>query len=533
MSYIASLFLATYLFAEPPRAPQTGQLIIDQITELHSRELETLNDPKANSVSTDSIHAAKIALRRVTLELAQRTLTANTIRSSLQLAAFRLSVSIPWLDDCFMSFALPTTQVGIPPRPLREIERTQAISAMDRFAKTALETIRRSPISTARELDRTLENALAPLAEIIGIKEQRRPLRHWPTTAQVIHPPQEGNTSSATLPENLTLDSDPFPAIVILREFSRPLNRRLEVYSDDPEAKEDVARATRDLDRIRKTEYWLEIIKESSPSSYMGLLRQLKPLLRMLANDEARTNGAIAIDVILEQFDRYFAMPLHDELLRSPENISMILGGRGPEIHRQISTLRIDWLDEFSRGRTQGDASQNLDRIHRLLTIAEILSPLSLERTSVTESLKILNTWGAWYLPPTTAEWMIRSLVPRIRIAATTTAQGTFEELDVDLDRLERHVPLASLILLLKERLSPLLQHEDSGPPGMIMALTLPPEDGAWMIEQREVLANLCSAVIDILESGPNEKTRSNTELHTFVGLSSTFLINEIKRKTP
>ena len=516
--------------SEPPQVPPTFQDRVDHITAVHTQELKELNSTDSTEIFSNSIQSARITLRRVAIELAQKIPTSTDIQSSIELATLRLSISIPWLDECFTSFSTPEKQVGIPPRPLSETERNEALEAINQFSNTALETIRRSPMSSLEELDLALKAAFKPILTIIRIHEQKNPISHWPTTTQVQE--NQRNTSGLTKEnrEESIAEKHTSASIVILREFSRPLERRLKINADDPAESNNAAQMRLDLHRIQRTERWLEIIKTSSPSSYMGVLRQLKPLLRMLTDDEARANGGIAIDGILNQYESYFAMPLNDQLLTPNPKLNSILAGRGPEIHRQLSSLQIKWLDEFSRGRSQGDSAEKLASIRRLLTVAQHLMPLSLEREQIKESLNIINRWAAWYLPPITAEWMIRSLVPRMKLAATSVAEGEFDTLNIECDRLERHVPLAVLISTLVEELAPALQRNTGGPPGMIMSIALPPQDDSWLIDQREVFANLCSATVHILTPQLREEEQRNGELHVYIQRSSLYLIDVIKR---
>jgi len=520
------------LHAEPPHPPSSSQLTIDRLTQAHSLELEDIHSSELVGIHADSIQAARVALHRVVLELAQKTTSSKDIQSSIELSTLRLSISIPWLDEYLRSFCLPDTQVGIPPRSLSSTERDEALEAINEFSNNALEIIRRSPMSSFAEMDLALNTAFRPLLKIIRITEPNTEISHWPTVAQVLHSRGQ-NQDSAKPPVNTTdSESDTSHSIVILREFSRPVERRLDSYADDSAADEKAIQDAGDLERIEKAERWLEIIKTSSPSSYMGVLRQLKPLFRMLSNEDARANGVIAIDGILNQYESYYAMPLDDQLLTPSSKLSTILAGRGPEIHRQLSVLRIKWLDEFSRGRAQGDSAEHLARIRRLLTITQDILPLSLQREQIRTSLTTLNTWAAWHLPPETVEWMIRSLIPRLKLASTAIAEGEFDNVDIECDRLERVVPFAILVSLLNQQLSPALQRDTTGPPGMIVSLAIPPKSDAWMVDQRELLANLCLTAITSVNPQVRGDEKRTRELHMYLQRSSTYLIDVIKRMT-
>ena len=160
---------------------------IDLLRKQLAVELTELGTPRADDTpETRAVLSARRTLRRFIIELADRGRNADAVSLASALAAHRLADARTGFDRYVRCLEVGNAFTGSPPRLLTDAMRAEATAKLDRFARSALEALRRSRSRNLVELDAMFATTLKPVIEVIAIIEHRTPLDRWPTGEEVL-----------------------------------------------------------------------------------------------------------------------------------------------------------------------------------------------------------------------------------------------------------------------------------------------------------------------------------------------------------
>ena len=324
--------------------------------------------------------------------------------------------------------------------------------------------------------------------------------------------------------------------------LERQLIQLFPVFAEDSKAMQDpeissliaaITAANEDEDKIRSAALQIQRLTAVRPSATREFTRRIRTWCRMLGEDGNRNQGANALDVVSQSFQRYMPMPFESQLRNPDPAIEALTGGGAIELARRMDMLRTEWANEIALGELQGPRGHQLDLLARLGSLLEDLETVAKGHGQIREALDVNNQWGAWYLPAQAIEWTARSIGPGLKVAVSDALSGEMDQLERDLDRLEQHAPPARLLGWLASRLATPMAGTIGGASGLIIASALPPSRDAWLIRDRSRLAAICRGLLELDHANRTGAKDDAGKLTAFIVQSSRQLLEDLGAENP
>lgn len=239
------------------------------------------------------------------------------------------------------------------------------------------------------------------------------------------------------------------------------------------------------LELLKHVPDQVELVRSIHPGSAEGVMRQQRKMCRDLLSPQHREDAMRALRAISWQTHAFSVLPLESRVADEDSALGDLLADRTVELEARINSLRLIWVEDWSRGDIIGTGAVGLAMIHRLLTLTEVALDLG-----TVESLESrLQPWSAWALPAGRLDRWQQDMRVRLRIAATAITNGDDAEAVRQMDRLEVELAMLRLAHLL-------IEQGPSTPPASqagaaIGQLAFPPEAHAWMVGYRREFMEL------------------------------------------
>ena len=284
----------------------------------------------------------------------------------------------------------------------------------------------------------------------------------------------------------------------VIEDLDRMSDARLDPDEAVRERLKAAGDSADDLDRLRRTGDLVERLTHLQPAAARGISTRMRMLARALADDRTRAEAARRHDEITNDLDRFVPLSGEMMLLDPDDRVSELVAGRSVELVARIERGRREWVDEISAGVWNGPGRISLMCLDRFCGLLIDVNAMRSDDPDIVRRLEIFNRWGGWYVSGSMVEWTARTITPGLRLAAIAGAEGDFERLDRDLDRLERQSPPARLVTWFSSRLEGSLAGLDGGSVGALAAVALPPAIDAWGLEHRNPLARISRGFAEI-----------------------------------
>jgi hypothetical protein len=242
-----------------------------------------------------------------------------------------------------------------------------------------------------------------------------------------------------------------------------------------------------DLRRIRRVPAWVETIDGVDPDSTDLFAADVRRLSRSLLDSNKRPDAILALDRLEDQLERYFPMPFEAELRPATPAAVVATGALHEALAVRIAEARRLWVEAWTDGdATEADRAMKL--LYRLMRIMADTAPIAAREGDAT----LLNRWAMWELPDGVIARPMSDLPARLKLATAAAIDGNNDDLDRQLDQLERDAPLTRLAGCLLAELGPSLDALPSGARSQLGQTVYPPHNEAWLASRRDDLANLC-----------------------------------------
>ncbi len=254
----------------------------------------------------------------------------------------------------------------------------------------------------------------------------------------------------------------------------------------------EVATRTRDLERLNGIDDLTDRLIAMLPSAERRLANQMARWSQALAEDRTRKETAAILDRITSDLARLRKLPAESILSEADGRTDDLVAGRAADLLLRIDETRRLWVDEVSNGVADGPSRRQLLDLDRLCLMLLEVDALGLEGQSASKRIEVCNRWGGWYVSGDSIGRVARTIVPGLRLAAASAADGDFERLGRDLRRLEEQAPPVRLITWIFSNVEAGLQSTEGGSAGALAAISIPPGPKAWGIGHRESIARIC-----------------------------------------
>jgi hypothetical protein len=138
------------------------------------------------------------------------------------------------------------------------------------------------------------------------------------------------------------------------------------------------------------------------------------------------------------------------------------------------------------------------------------------------------NRFAAWEMPTSLLARSVSDLPNRLKLATAAATQRDFEQLERELSRIGRDAPLAQVVVRLSLPLDPLLRDLPGGAASALAQLVHPPPDDAWLIDQRQAIAEFCRYAMEADALRPEESDETRAAMRAFVRDRARHLIDAI-----
>lgn len=254
----------------------------------------------------------------------------------------------------------------------------------------------------------------------------------------------------------------------------------------------EVATRTRDLERLNGIDDLTDRLTAILPSAERRLATQVARWSQALAEDRTRMDTAAILDRITSDVARLRKLPAESILSEADGRTDDLVAGRAADLLLRIDETRRMWVDEVSNGVADGPYRRQLLDLDRLCHMLLEVDALELRGQSAATRVEVCNRWGGWYVSGDSIGWVARTIVPGLRLAAASAADGDFERLESDLRRLEEQAPPVRLITWIFSNVEAGLQGTEGGSVGALAAISIPPGPESWGIGHRESIARIC-----------------------------------------
>ena len=253
-----------------------------------------------------------------------------------------------------------------------------------------------------------------------------------------------------------------------------------------------------DLQRLWRTGEVVDRLSRIQPREARRILIVIRQLARRIANLRTRSDAARDFDRIADGLDRHETIPIEVLLVDPDDRMEGLVAGRSEDLLARIRITRGIWVEEIAAGLTEGPGHRSLHDLERLCRMMVDAKSAMVEDSRIVTGLNTLNRWGGWYVSNTTIGWAARTVTPGLRLAAVAAADGDFERLASDLERLEQQAPPARLVAWFSSNLESSLANLEGGSPGALAAVSIPPSEDAWGLEHRVSMARICRGFAEL-----------------------------------
>lgn len=248
-----------------------------------------------------------------------------------------------------------------------------------------------------------------------------------------------------------------------------------------------------DLQRIRRVPAWLDAMVMIDPRSRPALTRHLSRFFESLVNPARRSDAIATLDQFERELNWFAKLPFEDELRSGDAAAIQATGGLHEELAQLITEQRREWAKSWSAGHVDLTASERMKLLYRLAQLMEDVAIIVRQQDAAVE----LDRWAGWHLP---MDMVIRPWVDvsaRLKLATSAALQGDDAALALQLEQINRDAPLVKLVGRLSNQLGDALESLPSGGVGALGLLVHPPHEDAWLVEHRQVFADLCRYVLE------------------------------------
>ena len=242
-----------------------------------------------------------------------------------------------------------------------------------------------------------------------------------------------------------------------------------------------------DLKRLQKLPKWVNAISRIQPRAAGAFSGQVRRLSQWLLDPNRRPDAIRVLDRFERQLQAYYPLPFEEALRRGEEEAVIATGGLHLRFADTIDRQRRRWAEAWAAGGGP-DADDRMALLLQLTqTMADTVEVLRLGGDGL-----LLNRWAAWELAAEGTAKSASDLPNRLKLATAAAIDDDPEGLQRQLDRIGAEAPPAMLM----GRLTALLADELNGLPSdalSIMGQSVgPPPPGAWMLDRRREIADLC-----------------------------------------
>src|SRR5262249_39437528 len=142
-------------------------------------------------------------------------------------------------------------------------------------------------------------------------------------------------------------------------------------------------------------------------------------------------------------------------------------------------------------GNATSDAANRMMQLYRLTSTMADLAQIT-RGGGTGPDADVLNRWSAWFLDPELSRRPLADITSRLKLATAAAVQGDDNELNQQLERIDRDAPLVKLVGRLTAMLGGSLRELPAGAAGIIGAISVPPPPDALMLAHRRELADIC-----------------------------------------
>jgi hypothetical protein len=131
--------------------------------------------------------------------------------------------------------------------------------------------------------------------------------------------------------------------------------------------------------------------------------------------------------------------------------------------------------------------------LHRLLRAMED----NLDLVASDSRAALLHRWAGWVMPEGQLTRSVTDIEARLKLASAGAVRNDFADVRQQLDLIEREAPVAHLVAQLSRIMAQPLSQLPDGVAGMIGKAMYPPEAGAFLIDRRQEIAELCRYALE------------------------------------
>ena len=253
-----------------------------------------------------------------------------------------------------------------------------------------------------------------------------------------------------------------------------------------------------DLQRLEQAGEIIDQLSRIQPSAGRQFFTRMRQLTRQLADERTRLDAARRFDQIATDLDRFTPLSVEVLLVDPDDQMEELVAGRSADLVNRIELSRRIWAEEIANGETNGPGRRSLldlERLGRMLADAKSMAD---DDPDIMRRLNGINRWGGWYVSNDTIGWAARTIAPGLRLAATAAAEGDFERLARDVQRLELQSPPARLVAWFSSNLAGTLSNLEGGSVGALATVSIPPTSAAWGLEHRVSIARICRGFAEL-----------------------------------
>ena len=242
-----------------------------------------------------------------------------------------------------------------------------------------------------------------------------------------------------------------------------------------------------DLGRLGKLPKWVNAISVIQPRAAGAFAGQTRRLSQWLLDPNRRPDAIRVLDRFERQLQAYYPLPFEEALRRGEEEAVIATGGLHLRLVDTIDRQRKRWAQAWAAGGGP-DADDRMALLLQLTqTMADTVEVLRLGGDGL-----VLNRWAAWELAPEGTAKSASDLPNRLKLATAAAIDDDPEGLQRQLDRIGAEAPPAMLMGRLTALLADELNALPSGAISIMGQSVGPPPPGAWMLDRRREIADLC-----------------------------------------
>jgi len=244
-----------------------------------------------------------------------------------------------------------------------------------------------------------------------------------------------------------------------------------------------------DLQRVRSLPDWIASIKALRERSAGSFERQAHKMAEWLIDPARRADAVRAMDQFERQSAMFLVMPLEAQMRAGDADADAILGGQGAELMAWIDDHRAAWADAWAAGDGGSEPARRLALAWRVLDLARDRNHAG----TAAGDAERLNRWSAWEIDPPALASAVDLDANRIVLAVQSLLAGNGEDVDRQVDAIERSAILSRLIGRIERTIGGPLDRLPTGLIGALGQAAFPPDpETSWLAARRTDLAELC-----------------------------------------